>query len=56
MVYCTPNRIGPIEVDFNEITRLNNQLVTDLEKSDDSASDEEEDTVNWEWEAVGKIY
>jgi hypothetical protein len=45
-------RIGPIEIDPNVIKRLHNQLVSDLENSDDSASDEEEDAFNWEWEAV----
>ncbi|XP_033216682.1 beclin 1-associated autophagy-related key regulator [Belonocnema kinseyi] len=48
-------RIGPIEVDPNEITQLHNQLASDLEKSDDSASDDEEDTFNWEWEAVPNV-
>lgn len=49
-------RIGPVEVDPIEMQQLNNQLVADLEKSDDSASDEEEDAFNWEWEAVSKIF
>ncbi|XP_011496345.1 PREDICTED: beclin 1-associated autophagy-related key regulator isoform X2 [Ceratosolen solmsi marchali] len=48
-------RIGPIEIDPNVITHLHNQLVTDLENSDDSASDEEEDAFNWEWEAVPNV-
>lgn len=41
-----------MEVDPNVIAQLYSQLVPDLENSDDSASDEEEDAFNWEWEAV----
>ncbi|KAJ8673586.1 hypothetical protein QAD02_004848 [Eretmocerus hayati] len=48
-------RIGSIEVDPNVITNLHNRLLPDLEISDDSASDEEEDAFNWEWEAVPNI-
>ncbi|XP_031784462.1 beclin 1-associated autophagy-related key regulator [Nasonia vitripennis] len=48
-------RIGPIEVDPNIILNMHNQLVQDLENSDDSASDEEEDAFNWEWEAVPNV-
>lgn len=54
--YFLQNRVGPIEIDVNEIERLHNQLVPDLENSDDSASDEEEDAINWEWEAVSTIH
>lgn len=53
IVFC---RIGPVEIDPIEMTQLNNQLIPDLEKSDDSASDEEEDAFNWEWEAVSKDF
>ncbi|XP_058789869.1 beclin 1-associated autophagy-related key regulator [Phymastichus coffea] len=48
-------RVGPIVVDPVIITNLYNQLVPDLENSDDSTSDEEEDAFNWEWEAVPNI-
>ncbi|XP_043478016.1 beclin 1-associated autophagy-related key regulator isoform X1 [Leptopilina heterotoma] len=48
-------RIGPVEIDSIEMAQLNNQLIPDLEKSDDSASDEEEDAFNWEWEAVPNV-
>ncbi|KAK2581993.1 hypothetical protein KPH14_002429 [Odynerus spinipes] len=48
-------RIGPMEVDPNAIAQLYSQLVPDLENSDDSASDEEEDAFNWEWEAVPNV-
>ena len=35
------------------MVNFHNQLASDLENSDDSAaSDEEEDCINWEWEAV----
>lgn len=50
--YLLLHRIGPMEVDPNVIAQLYSQLVPDLENSDDSASDEEEDAFNWEWEAV----
>ncbi|TGZ57028.1 Beclin 1-associated autophagy-related key regulator [Temnothorax longispinosus] len=43
-------RIGPMEVDPSVIAQLHNQLVPDLENSDDSASDEED--LCWGWEAV----
>lgn len=46
------NRSGPIEADPQIVLDLYNQLLPDLEASDDSASEEEEDTFNWEWEAV----
>lgn len=39
-----------MEVDPSVIAQLHNQLVPDLENSDDSASDEED--LCWEWEAV----
>ena len=42
-----------MKVDPNIITQLHSQLVPDLENSDDSASDDEEDAFNSEWEAVG---
>uniref|UniRef100_A0ABD2X1I5 Beclin 1-associated autophagy-related key regulator n=1 Tax=Trichogramma kaykai TaxID=54128 RepID=A0ABD2X1I5_9HYME len=48
-------RIGPIEVDPNLMAQFNSQLAQDLENSDDSASDEEEDAFNWEWEAVPNV-
>ncbi|CAK9814009.1 Beclin 1-associated autophagy-related key regulator [Anthophora quadrimaculata] len=48
-------RIGPMEVDPNIVAQLHSQLVPDLENSDDSASDEEEDTFNWDWEAVPNV-
>ncbi|XP_015173689.1 PREDICTED: beclin 1-associated autophagy-related key regulator isoform X1 [Polistes dominula] len=48
-------RIGPMEVDSNVIAKLYSQLAPDLENSDDSASDEEEDAFNWEWEAVPNV-
>ncbi|KAK0095124.1 hypothetical protein PV326_009180 [Microctonus aethiopoides] len=48
-------RIGPMEVDPNIVEQLHNQLTSDLENSDDSASDEEEDAFNWEWEAVPNV-
>ncbi|XP_034192924.1 autophagy related protein 14 isoform X5 [Osmia lignaria lignaria] len=48
-------RIGPMEVDPNIVAQLHSQLVPDLENSDDSASDEEEDAFNWEWEAVPNV-
>ncbi|XP_033192765.1 beclin 1-associated autophagy-related key regulator isoform X1 [Bombus vosnesenskii] len=48
-------RIGPMEVDSNIVAQLHSQLVPDLENSDDSASDEEEDTFNWDWEAVPNV-
>ncbi|XP_012272114.1 beclin 1-associated autophagy-related key regulator isoform X2 [Orussus abietinus] len=48
-------RIGPIEIDPAEAAQLHSQLIPDLEKSDDSASDEEEDAFNWEWEAVPNV-
>ncbi|XP_054010557.1 beclin 1-associated autophagy-related key regulator [Hylaeus anthracinus] len=48
-------RIGPMEVDSNIVAQLHSQLVPDLENSDDSASDEEEDAFNWEWEAVPNV-
>lgn len=34
------------------MAQLHKPLIADLENSDDSASDEEEDAFNWEWEAV----
>lgn len=35
------------------MAQLHKPLIPDLENSDDSASDEEEDAAfNWEWEAV----
>ena len=37
------DRIGPMEVESNIVAQLHSQLVPDLENSDDSASDEEED-------------
>ncbi|KAL6252082.1 hypothetical protein P5V15_015065 [Pogonomyrmex californicus] len=43
-------RIGPMEVDPSIIAQLHNQLIPDLENSDDSASDEED--LCWGWEAV----
>lgn len=49
-------RVGPIEVDTNIMAHLHNQLVQDLENSDDSASDEEEDAFNLDWEAVKLVY
>ncbi|XP_076638474.1 autophagy related protein 14 [Colletes latitarsis] len=48
-------RIGPMEVDSNIVAQLHSQLFPDLENSDDSASDEEEDAFNWEWEAVPNV-
>lgn len=39
-----------MEVDPSVIAQLHNQLVPDLENSDDSASDEED--LCWGWEAV----
>ncbi|XP_024938914.1 beclin 1-associated autophagy-related key regulator isoform X2 [Cephus cinctus] len=48
-------RIGPMEVDPSIVAQLHGQLVPDLENSDDSASDEEEDAINWEWEAVPNV-
>ncbi|XP_034942631.1 beclin 1-associated autophagy-related key regulator [Chelonus insularis] len=48
-------RIGPMEVDPSLVEQLHNQLTPDLENSDDSASDEEEDAFNWEWEAVPNV-
>ncbi|XP_076645287.1 autophagy related protein 14 [Halictus rubicundus] len=48
-------RIGPMEVDSNIVAQLHSQLVPDLENNDDSASDEEEDSINWEWEAVPNV-
>ncbi|XP_011305651.1 beclin 1-associated autophagy-related key regulator isoform X2 [Fopius arisanus] len=48
-------RIGPMEVDPGIVDQLHCQLTSDLENSDDSASDEEEDTFNWEWEAVPNV-
>ncbi|KAF7990810.1 hypothetical protein HCN44_000615 [Aphidius gifuensis] len=48
-------RIGPMEIDSNIIEKLHNKLNSDLENSDDSASDEEEDAFNWEWEAVPNV-
>ncbi|OAD53311.1 Beclin 1-associated autophagy-related key regulator [Eufriesea mexicana] len=48
-------RIGPMEVDSNIVAQLHSQLVPDLENSDDFASDEEEDTFNWDWEAVPNV-
>lgn len=48
-------RIGPMEIDPNVIAQLYSQLIPDLENSDDSASDEEEDAFNWEWEAVPNV-
>lgn len=41
-----------MEVDPSIVEKLHNQLTCDLENSDDSGSDEEEDAFNWEWEAV----
>lgn len=41
-----------MEVDSSVLAEMHTQLVSDLENSDDSASDEEEDAFNWEWEAV----
>ena len=41
-----------MEVDGGIIAEMNSPLASDLENSDDSASDEEEDVFNWEWEAV----
>lgn len=52
LIYTFTCRIGPMEVDPNIVAQLQSQLVRDLENSDDSASDEEEDAFNWEWEAV----
>nr|XP_012154073.1 PREDICTED: beclin 1-associated autophagy-related key regulator isoform X6 [Megachile rotundata] len=48
-------RIGPMEVDPNIVAQLHSHLIPDLENSDDSASDEEEDAFNWEWEAVPNV-
>ncbi|KAF3427965.1 hypothetical protein E2986_08865 [Frieseomelitta varia] len=48
-------RIGPMEVESNIVAQLHSQLVPDLENSDDSASDEEEDAFNWDWEAVPNV-
>ncbi|XP_057337203.1 beclin 1-associated autophagy-related key regulator isoform X1 [Microplitis mediator] len=48
-------RIGPMEVDPSIVEKLHNQLTCDLENSDDSGSDEEEDAFNWEWEAVPNV-
>ncbi|KAK9309470.1 hypothetical protein QLX08_000941 [Tetragonisca angustula] len=48
-------RIGPLEVESNIVAQLHSQLVPDLENSDDSASDEEEDAFNWDWEAVPNV-
>ncbi|XP_063994053.1 beclin 1-associated autophagy-related key regulator isoform X2 [Diachasmimorpha longicaudata] len=48
-------RVGPMEADSTIADQLHNQLTSDLEKSDDSASDEEEDAFNWEWEAVPNV-
>ncbi|KOC65641.1 Beclin 1-associated autophagy-related key regulator [Habropoda laboriosa] len=53
--YQLAYRIGPMEVDPNIVAQLHSQLVPDLENSDDSASDEEEDTFNWDWEAVPNV-
>lgn len=44
-----------MEVDPNIVAQLHSQLVADLENSDDSASDEEEDGFNWDWEAVSIV-
>lgn len=41
-----------MKVDSAIASLMHSQLITDLDASDDSASDEEEDTFNWEWEAV----
>lgn len=49
------HRIGPMEVDPDKIVQLQNPLVPDLENSDDSASDEEEDVIHSGWEAVSRI-
>lgn len=47
-------RIGPMEADPAIITQLHNQLIPDLENSDDSGSDEEEDACAG-WEAVSRV-
>ncbi|EFN82376.1 beclin 1-associated autophagy-related key regulator [Harpegnathos saltator] len=47
-------RIGPMEADPAIIAQLHNQLIPDLENSDDSGSDEEEDACAG-WEAVPNI-
>lgn len=44
-----------MEVDSDVASQLHSQLATDLEISDDSASDEEEDAFNWGWEAVSFV-
>lgn len=46
-------RIGPMEADPAIIAQLHNQLIPDLENSDDSGSDEEEDACAG-WEAVSR--
>ncbi|XP_046607390.1 beclin 1-associated autophagy-related key regulator [Neodiprion virginianus] len=48
-------RTGPIETDLPTAALMQSQLIPDLEASDDSASDDEEDTPNWEWEAVPHV-
>ncbi|XP_015117644.1 beclin 1-associated autophagy-related key regulator [Diachasma alloeum] len=48
-------RVGPMEADPAIVDHLHSQLTSDLENSDDSASDEEEDAFNWEWEAVPNV-
>lgn len=43
-----------MEADPAIITQLHNQLIPDLENSDDSGSDEEEDACAG-WEAVSRV-
>lgn len=50
-VHVLYRRIGPMEADPAIIMQLHNQLIPDLENSDDSGSDEEEDACAG-WEAV----
>lgn len=46
------SRQGPLEVDPVLAKSLEDQLSRDLEIGEDSGSDDESDTLPWEWEAV----
>lgn len=48
-------RLGPLEVDPVLAKYLEDQLANDLDLGEDSGSDDESDTLPWEWEAVPHV-
>jgi hypothetical protein len=50
--FLSLSRQGRLEVDTLLAKSLEDQLSRDMDFSDDGGSDDESDTLPWEWEAV----